>query len=45
MKVFLKKKNKKRQYGREQHKNLPEHKKQKCVDYRKKYYIKIDKKL
>ena len=36
IKIFLKKKkNKKRQYGRERYKNLLEDEKQKLVDYRK----------
>ena len=38
IKVFLKKKIKKQQNGCEQYKNLPENKKQKLVEYRKKYY-------
>ena len=37
IKVFLKKKKKKQQYGRERHKNLPEDEK-KVVEYRKKDY-------
>ena len=36
IKIFLKKK-KKRQYGREHYKNLPEGEKQKHVEYREKY--------
>ena len=39
MKIFLtRKKTKKRQYACELYKNLPESKKQKLVEYRKKYY-------
>ena len=39
-KIFLpeEERNKKRQYGRKQYKNLSEDKKQMLVDYRKKYY-------
>ena len=35
IKIFLKKKNKKRQYGRERYKNLSEDQKQKVAEYRK----------
>ena len=38
IKVFLKKKKKKREDGRERYKNLVEDEKQKLVEYRKKYY-------
>ena len=38
IKVFLRKKNKKRQNGQEQHKNLPEDEKQKFLEYIQKYY-------
>ena len=39
MKIFLEKKKKKeQQYGIERYKNLSENKKQKLVEYRKKYY-------
>ena len=39
IKIFLKKKrNKNRQYGRERYKYLSEIKKNKLVEYRKKYY-------
>ena len=38
MKIFLKKKTKKQQYGRERYKNLSEDEKLKLVEYRKKYY-------
>ena len=38
IKIFLKKKKKKQQYGCERYKNLSEEKKQKLVEYRKKYY-------
>ena len=35
IKIFLKKKKKKRQYGRERYKNLSEDQKQKVAEYRK----------
>ena len=38
IKIFLKKKNKKRQYGRERYNNLSEDEKQKLAGYRTKYY-------
>ena len=38
IKNFLKKKNKKREYGHEQDKNISEDEKQKLVEYRKRYY-------
>ena len=38
IKVFLKKKKRKQQYGHERYKNLSEYQKQKLVEYRKKYY-------
>ena len=38
IKVFLKKKKRKQQYGRERYKNLSEYQKQKLIEYRKKYY-------
>ena len=38
IKVFLKKKKKERQYGRERYKNLSEDEKNKLVEYRKKIY-------
>ena len=34
--IFLKKKKKRRPYGREQYKNLPEDEKQRLIEYRKK---------
>ena len=37
IKNFLKKKNKKREYGHEQDKNISEDEKQKLVEYRKRY--------
>ena len=38
IKNFVKKKNKKREYGHEQDKNISEDEKQKLVEYRKRYY-------
>ena len=38
IKIFLRKKSKKRQYGRERYKDLSENEKQKLVEYRRKYY-------
>ena len=38
IKNFVKKKNKKREYGHEQDKNISEDEKQKLAEYRKRYY-------
>ena len=44
-KIFLKKKKKtKQQYGSERYKNISENEKQKLVDYRKRYYEKLENK-